>query len=149
MAAVTVLRARKRGADYRLDDQVGYVLRQANQRHTMIFAGLMIDDLTPTQWAALAKLAELGPCSQNQLGRNTAMDAATIKGVIDRLTKRGLTATTADPSDGRRLLVALTADGAALVERGRGAAEEITAATLKPLAPAEQETLLRLLRKLG
>ena len=71
---------------YRLDEQVGFVLRQAQQRHTTLFSELMIEDLTPTQWAALAKLAERGPQSQNQLGRLTAMDAATIKGVIERLT---------------------------------------------------------------
>ena len=51
----------------------------------------MIEDLTPTQWAALAKLRELGDCSQNHLGRLTAMDAATIKEVVDRLTVRGFT----------------------------------------------------------
>src|SRR5580700_3264654 len=104
-------------APYILDDQVGFILRQAQQRHTNIFASLMIDELTPTQWAVLAKLAECGPLSQNLLGRQTAMDAATIKGVIDRLGKRGFTATTADPADGRRLLVALTSEGAATYAR--------------------------------
>jgi hypothetical protein len=68
---------------YVLDEQVGFALRQAQQRHTTIFAAKMIEDLTPTQWAALAKLRELGDCSQNHLGRLTAMDAATIKGVVD------------------------------------------------------------------
>ena len=87
------------------------MLRQAQQRHTTIFAAEMIEGLTPTQWAALAKLREVGACSQNHLGRLTAMDAATIKGVIDRLTARGFTATRPDPRDGRRLLVALTPAG--------------------------------------
>jgi hypothetical protein len=53
-----------------------------------IFAKEIGINLTPTQWAALAKLTETGPCSQNQLGRLAAMDVATIKGVIDRLTAR-------------------------------------------------------------
>src|SRR6202161_4817385 len=110
-------------APYVLDDQVGFILRQAQQRHTNIFASLMIEELTPTQWAVLAKLKECGPCSQNLLGRQTAMDAATIKGVIDRLTKRGITVTTADPADGRRLLVSLTAEGEAIYERGKPMAE--------------------------
>ena len=106
--------------DYVLDAQVGFVLRQVQQRHTTIFASLMIDNLTPTQWAALSKLAETGPCSQNQLGRLTAMDVATIKGVIDRLTARGLTETSPDPDDGRRLLVSLSRAGHQLaVERER------------------------------
>jgi len=134
---------------YILDDQVGFLLRQAQQRHTNIFAALMIEELTPTQWAVLAKLRECGPCSQNLLGRQTAMDAATIKGVIDRLTKRGVTATTADPADGRRLMVALTPEGEAIFERGKPMAERITAATLEPLSAAERETFVALLRRLG
>jgi MarR family transcriptional regulator, lower aerobic nicotinate degradation pathway regulator len=106
-------------AQYILDDQVGFIMRQAQQRHTNIFASLMIEELTPTQWAVLAKLKECGPCSQNLLGRHTAMDAATIKGVIDRLTKRGITTTASDPADGRRLLVALTPEGIAIWERAQ------------------------------
>src|SRR6202034_2114800 len=92
---------------YVLDEQIGFILRQVSQRHAIIFARDIGADLTPAQWAALARLAETGPCSQNQLGRLTAMDVATIKGVIDRLTARGLTETSADPEDGRRLLVRL------------------------------------------
>jgi DNA-binding MarR family transcriptional regulator len=145
--------ARKRSsaveAPYILDGQVGFLLRQAQQRHTNIFAALMIEELTPTQWAVLAKLRECGPCSQNLLGRQTAMDAATIKGVIDRLTKRGVTATTADPADARRLMVALTPEGEAIFARGKPMAERITEATLEPLSAVERETFVALLRRLG
>src|SRR5882762_2867235 len=87
---------------YVLEEQIGFILRQVWQRHATIFAREIGINLTPTQWAALAKLTETGPCSQNQLGRLTAMDVATIKGVIDRLTARGLTETSADPEDGRK-----------------------------------------------
>ena len=148
---MTAMRKRQpaREADYVLDDQVGFLLRQAQQRHTNIFAALMIEELTPTQWAVLAKLHECGPCSQNLLGRQTAMDAATIKGVIDRLTKRGVTATTADPADGRRLLVASTPEGEAIYARGKPMAERITAATLEPLSLAERVSFVALLRRLG
>ncbi len=82
---------------YVLEEQIGFILRQVWQRHAAIFAREIGINLTPTQWAAFAKLTETGPCSQNQLGRLTAMDVATIKGVIDRLTARGLTETSADP----------------------------------------------------
>jgi hypothetical protein len=71
--------------DYHLDDQIGYILRRVTQRHLAIFAAL-IPEVTTTQFAVLARLAEIGPQSQNHLGRATAMDAATIKGVVDRLT---------------------------------------------------------------
>ena len=96
---------------YVLEEQIGFILRQVWQRHATIFAQEIGINLTSPQWAALAKLTETGPCSQNQLGRLTAMDVATIKGVIDRLTARGLTETALDPQDGRRLLVRLTRPG--------------------------------------
>lgn len=133
---------------YVLEEQVGFILRQASQRHTAIFAGAMIEELTPTQFTALVKLKAEGPCSQNRLGRLTAMDAATIKGVIDRLTKRGFTQAEADPGDGRRLVVALTPEGAAVAERAINAARRITEATLAPLSALEQRRFLDLLKKL-
>ena len=133
---------------YVLDEQVGFILRQVWQRHSSIFARDIGTNLTPTQWAALSKLAETGPCSQNQLGRLTAMDVATIKGVIDRLTARGLTETSQDPDDGRRLLVSLTRAGQQLAERLAPNALAITRETLAPLDARERETLMALLNKL-
>jgi MarR family transcriptional regulator, lower aerobic nicotinate degradation pathway regulator len=140
---------RDREERYLLDDQVGFVLRQAQQRHTTIFATEMIESLTPTQWAALAKLWECGTCSQNHLGRLTAMDAATIKGVIDRLTGRGFTTTRSDPHDGRRSLVALTPAGSDLYDRAAPIAALITQKTLEPLGKHERSMLVALLRRLA
>ncbi|MFO1108163.1 MAG: MarR family transcriptional regulator [Bradyrhizobium sp.] len=133
---------------YILDEQIGFILRQVSQRHAVIFARDIGIDLTPTQWAALAKLQETGPCSQNQLGRLTAMDVATIKGVIDRLTARGLTETAPDPEDGRRLLVSLTKAGQQLAEKAAPNALAISRETLAPLEPKEREMLMGLLGKL-
>ncbi len=134
---------------YRLEDQVGFYLRRAGQRHAAIFAQHMTDALTPTQWAALVKLAEYESLSQNLLGRETAMDAATIKGVVDRLLKRGFVKTGPDPEDGRRMRVSITRDGVAAVARGIAAATAITAETLAPLDDAERRTLVELLRRIG
>src|SRR5580692_2583797 len=100
--------ARKR---YVLNEQIGFLLRVAMQRHTAIFTSRMIEDLTQTQFAALAKLLEVGPCSQNHLGRLIYLDAATIKGVVDRLRVRRLVATGHDPLDRRRRAIMLTAAG--------------------------------------
>lgn len=133
---------------YVLEDQIGFVLRQVSQRHASIFAKEIGINLTPTQWAALAKLTETGPCSQNQLGRLTAMDVATIKGVIDRLTARGLTETSSDPQDGRRLLVSLTRAGQALAEKAAPNALAISKETLAPLDVKEREIFVALLNKL-
>lgn len=133
---------------YVLDDQVGFLLRQVAQRHGAIFAAAMDEDITATQWAALSKLAEVGPCSQNLLGRLTAMDAATIKGVVDRLAKRGLTETRPDPEDGRRLLVVLTREGEDAVARATPKAFAITEETLAPLTSEERAQFIALLQRM-
>ncbi|WP_348540497.1 MarR family winged helix-turn-helix transcriptional regulator [Shimia sp. R9_3] len=132
---------------YDLDDQVGFLLRRATQRHLAIFAE-NITDLTPTQFAALAKLCALGAVSQNALGRATAMDAATIKGVVDRLRNKSLVASAPDSEDQRRVLLKPTAEGWALYEELAAAAEQITKDTLAPLNEAEQTIFALLLKKL-
>ena len=132
---------------YQLDRQVGFVLRRASQRHLSIFSEL-IPELTPTQFAALAKLVETGPVSQNALGRITAMDAATIKGVVDRLVKRGLLTTSRDERDRRRTIVDLSDRGRILYHQLEPRARLITGQTLAPLDRTEQEQLLALLARI-
>lgn len=133
--------------DYRLEDQIGFVLRKASQRHIAIFAR-HIAELTPPQFAALAKLAEVGDTSQNQLGTLVAMDAATIKGVIDRLKGRGLVALARHGEDRRRLVVSITAEGRETVERMLPLAAATTAETIAPLTGREVSTLMRLLARI-
>lgn len=133
--------------DYRLDDQIGYVLRRVTQRHLSIFAGA-IPEVTTTQFAVLARLSETGPLSQNHLGRATAMDAATIKGVVDRLARLGLVATSADPDDRRRLVVTITESGAALFLARKVTALAVSQSTLAPLNPDERAQFLDLLSRL-
>ena len=134
--------------EYRLQDQAGFVLRKAHQRHVSIFAA-HIGDLTPPQFAALAKLADVGETSQNQLGTLIAMDAATVKGVIDRLKTRGLVELSKHEGDKRRLMVSLTAEGRETVQRLIPLAERITAETLAPLSAKEAATLMRLLSRIA
>jgi DNA-binding MarR family transcriptional regulator len=136
------------GEAYRLQEQVGFILRKAHQRHVAIFAA-RIADLTPPQFAALAKLNDVGETSQNQLGVLIAMDAATIKGVIDRLKARGLVEVGKHEVDKRRLMVGLTEAGHAAIARLIPLAAEITAETLAPLSPREAAAFLKLLAKIA
>ena len=137
------------GDRYVLDEQIGFLLRVAMQNHTAIFTSQMVEGLTQTQFAALAKLYEVGPCSQNHLGRLICLDAATIKGVVDRLNVRGLVTATSDPHDKRRRAVTLTDEGRRVTEAAMKVAAKITAETLVPLTEDERRTVARLLRKLG
>jgi MarR family transcriptional regulator, lower aerobic nicotinate degradation pathway regulator len=105
---------------YRLEEQVGFVLRRVHQRATDIFNTVMAGfDITPRQFATLAKLDDLGPTSQNQLGRLVAMDPATMNGVAGRLIKRGLLRQSPDPNDARLVLLELTDAGRSLIEATR------------------------------
>src|ERR1700692_1848583 len=99
---------------YALERQIGFLLRVAMQRHTSIFMSRMIEGLPQTQFAALSKLADTGPCSQNHLGRLIYLDAAPIKGVVDRLVARAFVTSVNDPNGRRRRAVALTEQGRAV-----------------------------------
>src|SRR5262245_63559835 len=141
-------RRRAGNSEYRLDDQVGFLLRVAMQRHTAIFMSRIIRGLTQTQFAALAKLREVGPCSQNQLGRLIYLDAATTKGVVDRLEARGLVTARPDARDRRRRAIALTNKGRTAADAAVEVARQITRPTLGPPTAAEHTAAIQLLRKL-
>ena len=117
----------KQGAsatDYVMEDQVGFLMRVAMQRHTAIFMARMGSELTQTQFAALAKLVEVGVCSQNHLGRLIYLDAATIKGVIDRLRIRKMSWKVQDnPKDRRRSMIALSKNGRRVAEEAIAVAQ--------------------------
>lgn len=137
-------------ADYRLEEQVGHMLRRANQRHTAIFhQGLNNHHMTPTQFAALIKIGDEKEVSQNQLGRLTAMDPATILGVVKRLRDRKLVAARPDPQDRRRSLWRLTDEGQHLLADLVPMAKRISQDTLAPLANDERRLFLDLLGKLS
>ncbi len=94
---------------YILEEQIGFLIRRAHQRASAIFEQVMDGfDVTPVQYAALAKLHDLGPTSQNQLGRMVGIDPATMFGVAGRLAKRGLVSPSVDPNDARLVLLSLT-----------------------------------------
>lgn len=133
--------------DYHLEDQIGFVLRRVTQRHLALFSAA-IPQVTTTQWAVIARLSEIGPMSQNHLGREAAMDAATVKGVVDRLVREGLVETAPDPDDRRRVTVALTAAGRDLFQAQLAAAAGVSEATLSPLTPQERAVFMALLARL-
>lgn len=135
---------------YRVEAQIGHLLRRAHQRATSIFQETLDDpNLTPTQFAALMRLADDGPLSQNRLGRLAAMDPATVQGVARRLEERGLVKRVADETDRRRAVLSVTEEGRALADRLVESARTVSERTLSPLTPEERDALLRMLEKLG
>ncbi len=136
--------------NYNLEDQVGHLMRRANQRHAAIFfEGLNDQQLTAMQFAVLVKISDEEEVSQNRLGRLAAMDPATVQGVVRRLKERALIDARPDPDDRRRSLWRLSKAGKSLVIAAIPIAEQITERTLGPLSKSERNTFLALLRKLS
>ncbi|MFT4715694.1 MAG: DNA-binding MarR family transcriptional regulator [Paracoccaceae bacterium] len=138
---------RESPAEYVLDDQIGYKLRIANQKHLEIFAR-EIPDVTPTQFAVLNRLLEVGQVSQNHLGRLVGTDAATTKGVVSRLSKNGFVDVSRSTTDKRRLLISLTDKGISATRKLIETATRVTAMTTAKLTPKQARKLNELLAKL-
>jgi DNA-binding MarR family transcriptional regulator len=135
---------------YVLEHQVGFLLRCAHQRASEVFHSVMAPfAITPTQFAALAKIDDLGSVSQNRLGRLTAMDPATISGVVGRLIARGFVRPSPDRKDARLLRLALTPAGRSAVLQMKAVGAEVSRRTLAPLRPGQCDALLRALAEIG
>ncbi len=135
------------GTDYVLADQVGFLLRRAHQRASLIFKRVFDEQaLTPQQFAVLAKLHEVSDVTQNKLGRLVDMDPASLQGVIQRLMQRGFVSRDPDPQHKRRLKVHLTKAGADMLESCFKLGKQVSCETLNPLNQSEQSDLLRLLK---
>ena len=133
--------------DYRLEDQIGFRLRLANQKHLEFFTTMM-PEATPTQFAILARLFFDGPLSQNHFGRRVGMDAATTKGVLDRLRSKGWVQSAPSKTDLRRLEISLTEQGQLFAQQAIETGKQISIRTTSNLNARETERLLALLDKL-
>ena len=138
-----------RSDDFSVDNQIGFLLRVAHQRHSAnLSACLSQFELTVPQAIVLVRLLESKNPSQNLLGRLVAMEPANIRDVVVRLKKRGLVRQAKDPKDGRLLLLSLTPEGRALAAKLVPLAVESVAMTLSNLNSKERDHLRDLLKKI-
>ena len=98
-------------------------------------------DLSPTQSAVLATLANHGPVTLGELAELERVASPTITKVTGILQERGLVEKVPDPADRRFVRVELTAEGEALVERSRARKTAWLARQLQGLPPEELERL--------
>jgi MarR family transcriptional regulator, lower aerobic nicotinate degradation pathway regulator len=120
-------------------------LSKFGRRH--LEAVLAEHDLVLIHHGVLAALADFGPQSQQRLADSLDFDKSHLVARIDHLQSRGLVTRTQDPADRRRNLIALTPAGHELVDLLRPVAQESQQGFLQTLSPAEQETLISLLRR--
>jgi DNA-binding MarR family transcriptional regulator len=134
---------------YDFSEQVGHLLRRAYQRHTALFQQIIPDvQLTATQFVVLCAVEACAACSLSEIVKQTAIDQATVRGIIDRLKSRALLAVRHDERDRRKVLVSLTREGRELVRTTVPFAFEITDKTFDGFNPAERTALLFLLNKM-
>jgi DNA-binding MarR family transcriptional regulator len=96
----------------------------------------------------LAALAEWGPASQAQLGRQTGIDRSDVTAALTELESRDLIERTADPDHGRRKIVTITAAGVDQLHRLDQVVDGVQDDFLAPLTPAERHRLVTLLTRL-
>lgn len=98
--------------------------------------------------AALRRAGAPYRLSPGRLLRETHVTSGTMTNRVDRLAAKGLVHRAQDPRDGRGVLVELTDDGLALVDRALVALVDLEARLLSQWSPAERDELVSYLRRL-
>jgi DNA-binding MarR family transcriptional regulator len=107
------------------------------------------DDLTTTQRLALAVVADEGPLRLHALAALMGTTDPTATRTVDALEAAGLAERTADPADGRGVLVAATAKGARSVARKREQLVRLLEQLLSGMPDEELTHLVELLADLN
>jgi len=89
-----------------------------------------------------------GPMSPTEIGEQLLVTTATVTGVLDTLQRGNLITRTPDAIDRRRVLIAITPAGIALLDEIGAALIEREKVWTEPLTPAERERLTRDLGKI-
>lgn len=110
-------------------------------------ATIALFDLSLPQARALQILEPGNPVPMRDLATSLKCDASNITGIVDRLEARGLVERRSAPGDRRVKALTVTVEGAALRARLVERLYRVPPA-VATLSPAEQRTLLELLRRL-
>lgn len=103
-------------------------------------------DLTIPQFHTLMHLSHCATqCKMSDLARATHQSAASLTGVVDRLLEKQLVARVRPEGDRRQVMVALTADGRALLAKVAEARRMEMRAALDSIPPNDLDELQRLL----
>jgi DNA-binding MarR family transcriptional regulator len=98
-------------------------------------------ELSPSQNAALATIANHGPLTPSELAAIERIQRPTVTRILSRLEESGLVQRTPDPRDGRACLVSATPDGTRLLRRLRGRKNAYLAKRMRDLSPGELAAL--------
>lgn len=114
----------------------------------LVADALAAEGLRRQHFAVISALAERGAASQAALGRRLLIDRSDMHALLSDLEQRGLVARVRDEQDRRRMLVELSADGAAVLRDLDARIDAAQEALMAPLSTEEQGTLQELLRRM-
>src|SRR5262245_59328013 len=101
----------------RQDERAVQLIRRVNRfQRAGDLDDATVGELTVAQIRVLFRLRNRGPISSGQLASGLGVTLPTVTSVIDRLVARGFAERRDDPSDRRRVIVAVTPAGQAVVE---------------------------------
>ncbi len=129
-----------------LQSEPGHLIRRAHQLAVSLFRDAHGSQVTPVQYAILCALQDNPGIDQVTLAERVALDTSTTADIATRLEAKGWIARALLPRRQRSL--SLTPDGEAVLADMRPRVAPMYHKLLAPLEPAEQDELLRLLRKL-
>ena len=128
----------------------GHLIRRLHQAAVAIFhaeVGELGYDLTPVQYAALAKIERNPGIDQITLAGLIGYDRTTITGVIDRLEQKGLVKREVGERDRRSRVLRISDEGLQVLNEVTPAVLNAQVIMLQGLNDDEAATLVRLLHK--
>ena len=99
-------------------------------------------EVPPHQFSVLARLEE-APRTPGELADIERVSPPSMTRTVAALVERGLVARTADPSDGRQVILSLTPEAKRLLKEIRRRRDQWMTVRMKGLSPEEQEILRR------
>ncbi|PZT70785.1 MarR family transcriptional regulator [Streptomyces sp. SW4] len=99
-------------------------------------------DLAPRHLALLAHLEYDGPTSINELATRLEVAPTTVSLMVSELSRPGVLQRTADPTDRRRRIIAITPAYAAPIKEWLSGSATAWESVMRGLAPAERATVI-------
>lgn len=99
------------------------------------------EQITDNQYTVLAVLSKYGPLTPGELAEREHVQPPTMTRTVNVLAEAGLVTRSAHPTDGRQVLVTVTAAGDNEVKETRRRRDEWLASRLAALGPAERELI--------
>jgi DNA-binding MarR family transcriptional regulator len=132
-----------------LESLLGYNARRAALAVIEVFLEAMAPyQLRPVDFSVLSLIAHNPGITSRQLCTTLGIQPPNLVGMVNALEKRDIISRRPHPRDGRAMGLHLTTAGQKLVRDAERTAAELEAGVAARLTPAEQKTLLKLLKKI-